>query len=758
MTNIMPSSINLYDSKQKALDAGGVLLCNKKLTKYFWQNSYKEFMEMIKKSPIKDFYEHINTKQPVNCFIDIDIKKGVILFEKHEQVLTDTLETLNNLFRDLKKKYIILESHGINKKSYHIILRMSDKNGNNIYFENVNYLKNILSEVKDIDFKVYRDGLFRTIYSSKNGENRPLLKNKLSDEFDDIESLVGYTQEPFLLMETKLIKTTPKKASKEKVNLVSYKKANALLDRPEDTVWELVKYDKGTKAVPNCRQCLIDPTKQHTHDNHSALFINNDKSVIKSCFSCGSEVMSKSDSKKVINVFNVIMNVANHENSVYQELVKDLLKTAIENNYRREKNTGIVYKQVKPYAYVKYLEPMDFLNEIFLGDLDFKSNVNNMDNMIKFMKQYNDPDFPFLEYDKEYIGFKNGIYNYVDCEFTHENDNLSNVVVKKYIDQEFTGTMDTPLLDKVLDYQFDPEVRDFLYTCIGRMFKIRDNFEFFIFLLGEPGCGKSVILDAISACFSDVGVFSKTFEPKYGLSYLYNKDIVVCDDLPENFHELLGQDLFQSIVSNSKVSTAVKNGDAIQIESWKNAWILASNYMVKYKDKGQISRRTLTWKYEKNVYEQDPTIMENIKNNELPQFIYKCTSAYKELLKQKTKSIWKLCPEYFLEQQEELKIERNPLYKFLLENTRYKQDNVMLMDDIRKKFNEWLQKNVRSLDNGTFGQVNREYVVEAKKVCKHCDKEAKKGCCEKYNNKDRTRRTMVKNLEFIPSDLHEELY
>lgn len=558
------------------------------------------------------------------------------------------------------------------------------------------------------------------------------------------------------MTELNSLHTLERSCTKE-TRVVSYKKANALFDRPEDTVWEVVKSEKGYKAVPNCRQCLIDPTKEHTHDNHSALFINNDKSVIKSCFSCGSEVMSRTDSKKVINVFNVIMNVTNQENSVYQELVKEVLKIAKEYNYKRGKNSGIVYKQVKPYAYVLFMEPMDFLNHIFLGDADFRSNVNNMDNMIKFMKQYDDTEFPFIKYDEEYIGFKNGIYNYIECEFTHEDDIGFSVVVKKYIDCEFTGSMETPLIDKVLDFQFEAEVRDFLYTCVGRMFKIRDNFEFFVFLLGEPGCGKSVILDAIAACFTNVGVFSKTFEPKYGLSYLYNKDIVVCDDLPDNFHELLGQDLFQSIVSNNKVSTAVKNGDAIQIDNWQNAWILASNYMVKYKDKGQISRRTLTWKYENNVYDQDPTIIERIMSTELPQFIYKCTSRYKELLKEKTKSIWKLCPEYFLEQQEELKIERNPLYKFLLENTRYKQNNQLLMEEIRKRFNEWLQRNVRSLDNGTFGQVNREYIVETKKVCKHCDKEAKKGCCDKYQHKDRTVKKVVRNIEFCPPafDLHE---
>jgi MSV199 domain/Meiotically up-regulated gene 113 len=91
----------------------------------------------------------------------------------------------------------------------------------------------------------------------------------------------------------------------------------------------------------------------------------------------------------------------------------------------------------------------------------------------------------------------------------------------------------------------------------------------------------------------------------------------------------------------------------------------------------------------------------------------------------------------------------NSLYKFLLENTRYKQDNVMLMDDIRKKFNNWLQKNTRSLDNGTFGQVNKKYIIEQIITCKHCTMEHKRGCCEMYNRTQRSTKRVVRNLEMI---------
>ena len=533
----------------------------------------------------------------------------------------------------------------------------------------------------------------------------------------------------------------------KKTDTCTYKKANVILNQPEDTIWDFTKTNNGYKAVPKCTQCLIDPSKEHTHDDHSALFINNDKSVIKTCYSCGSENMNKIDSKKIINVFNVIMNVTNQENSIYQELIKDLLKNAKECHYKREKHTGIVYKQVKPYAYIKHSDPMDYLNEMFLGDQDFKSNVNNMDNMIKFMKQYDDPFFPFIKYNKEYIGFSNGVFNVITCEFTHIPDN--SLIVNKYFDLEFNGGTDTPLFDKVLDYQFNVETRDFIYMCLGRMFGIRDNYGFMLYLLGEPGCGKSLIIDILSECFNNVGAIGNSFEEKFGLSFLYDRDIIVCDDLPKNISKIFPQQTFQTCVTGGKIPVAVKGGNGFTID-WNVPMLWAGNWFPDYIDKGQISRRMFVANFEKNVVNPDPTLKSRILSIELPQFIYKCLLYYKKLTDYKgKKDIWGLCPEYFLDQQQDLKIERNPLYKFLLENTRYKKDNVVLLDDIRSNFNNWLGKTVRSLDNGTFFQVNKEYIIEQMKICKHCNNESRKGCCDKYKNSDRTVKKTVKNIELV---------
>lgn len=523
----------------------------------------------------------------------------------------------------------------------------------------------------------------------------------------------------------------------------SYEKANKILNLPIDTNWTIVKNDNGHKAIPKCLECLINPCKKHTQIEHSSLFINKDSSVIKSCFSCGSIVMDKLNSKKINNVFNIILNT--QENTVYQELVNEFLLECKNHNYKREKHTGIIYKQIKPYAYVKYMEPMDFLNNILCDDPAFHSNVNNMDNLIKYMKQYDHADCPFLEYDKHYLGFSNGVLNTVTCEFITKPH--KNLVVRKYFDKEFSFKMDTPLMDKILDYQFDPNVRNFIYACLGRMFEIRDNYGFMLYLLGEAGCGKSLIIDVLSECFNNVGCINESYEMKYGLASLYDKDIIVCDDLPKNISNIFPQQTFQTCVTGGKVSTAVKNKDAITLD-WKVPMLWAGNWFPDYLDKGQISRRLLSANFEKIVNKPDPSLKQRILANELPAFIYKCLSCYKEMIENNDLDIWSICPEYFHEQKEELRIERNPFYKFLLENTRYEKDSIITLEELRENFSNWLGKKVNKLDVGTIKQVHQEYEFFKSNICKNCNKTHKKGCCENYNRTQRTSKNIIKNIKF----------
>lgn len=528
---------------------------------------------------------------------------------------------------------------------------------------------------------------------------------------------------------------------------VHHKKINKLLKLPYETGWITSAIVNGTKAVPtNCMMCLIDPNKDHINHSNCSLFINNDKSVVKNCSEYGLENINKTDAKKITNYFIV----DTQENTIYQGLLQDLLDIALENNYKKEENTGIVYKQVKRYAYIKYLEPQPFLNDIFFNDKAFRGNVNSMKNMIIFMKQYNCPEFPFIITNKDYLGFTNGVFNTITCEFTKEKDFNDDFIVRKYFNHEFTGEFNTPLMDSVLDHQFKSDVRDFIYASLGRLFGIRDTFGFMLYLLGEANTGKSMCIDIISECFNNVGAINDNFEQKFGLAYLYNKDIIICDDLPKNIANVFPQQTFQTICTNGKINIAVKGGASFT-EEWKVPLLFAGNWLPNFIDKGQISRRMLVANFETLIPEEkrDISLKSRIIKNELPNLVNKCLVYYKNLLeKDPTKSIIQLCPEYFIEQQQEQKMEQNPLYKFLYENTRYCENKILLMNDIKESFNESIGKKLSKLDNGTFTQVDRRYIIETTMICKSCYKQASLVCCDKYERKNRSTRKIVKNIEF----------
>jgi len=690
----------------------------------------------------------------MECFKDL-VKFGVnISFDNNKKIVNHMPKNWNQLSKSI---YNNEPNYGIltGKLNDIFVIDLDKKDDDfiglkwiNDNFENLNSLNTLITSTPSGGYHIYfkyNDNI-KTSMNINNLHIDILSDNKCVFEGEMYNIVLNKTIRNLTQNEIDILLNTINNTSEKQLVKYDFSKINKKFNKPKDTTWEVEKLDKSIKFTPNCKECLVGD-KQHSQDNHSCLFINNDKSVVKTCYSCGQENFNKKDAKQIINIVNVILQKEDVENTVYKQLVKDIIDYGQEHSLKRAKHTGIVYHQVKPYAYVKLHEPMDFLNEIFLDDNDFISHPKNIDNLIHYLKMYDSSSFPFINFNKDYIGFSNGLYNLITCEFL-ENYSNSDIVCYKYIDKPFTFSIDTPNLDIILDYQFDSDVKHFIYTCLGRMFGIRDNFGFMLYLLGEAGCGKSLIIDIVCECFNSIGSINESFEKKYGLSYLYDKDIVVCDDLPKNIHEILPQQTFQSMITNGRVATAVKNKDAIE-GVWTVPILFAGNWFPSYIDKGQISRRLLVANFEKNVYSPDTSLKQKIIDNELPNFIYKSTLYYKELLdKSANKSIWDLCPDYFKDQQEELRIERNPLYKYLIENTCFEEGSQIPLNDIKTNFELWLDKKVSKLDRGTFGQVNKKYVIENVNICKGCKKKHKKGCCDDYSSAKRTSTYIVTNIKY----------
>jgi len=217
--------MKFFKKKNDALEkkTTSEMLCNSNITSYFLLDDYTSFLDLIYKTQTKSIpkcYEFISEKVPVNLFLDLDFDK-----QKTSTIPNVLFDNVSNIILFIKMKiktylssmhltsqFIVLESNSDTKYSYHIIVRVRSANEQLVVFKTVHVLKQYilqdlfgikhfildnctfnLVDLGIIDTSVYREGLFRTIYSTKHGEKRPFIKSNLGDDFQDIESFVAFT-------------------------------------------------------------------------------------------------------------------------------------------------------------------------------------------------------------------------------------------------------------------------------------------------------------------------------------------------------------------------------------------------------------------------------------------------------------------------------------------------------------------------------------------------------------------------------------
>jgi P4 family phage/plasmid primase-like protien len=242
-----------FYKKRVAIEEGSrtnKLVANCETTKYCLFNNHPHFLQHIKLQETPCFYEFISSNIPVCPFFDIEIYNDSEFYTNYTEIIDICKNCIiNNIDEHLKVRTIVLESHSEFKKSFHLIFRISDDEGVEYLFDSVKSLKDLwfknkLNKYRDINKKylidpsVFREGLFRTIYSSKLGEIRPLIKSDLSDDFEDIESFICFHSDNFKIIQ---LQTTPSEnlvISSENIETVD----SNIVNIPED----LTESDKTT--------------------------------------------------------------------------------------------------------------------------------------------------------------------------------------------------------------------------------------------------------------------------------------------------------------------------------------------------------------------------------------------------------------------------------------------------------------------------------------------------------------------------------
>ncbi len=316
------------------------------------------------------------------------------------------------------------------------------------------------------------------------------------------------------------------------------------------------------------------------------------------------------------------------------------------------------------------------------------------ENVVKYLTECQDIEFPDLKIKRRVWSFNDGIYDATDDKFWFYGSPMDETIVScKIIEKDFAPAyfrnlvngvanpggerlayedLDTPFFDSIFAPQnWDPIMIKWMFVWIGRLFyevNEKDSWQVIPFLKGVAGTGKSTVIKIVQLLYAakDVGVISNNIEQKFGLATIFNKTIFIIPELKGNFS--IDQGDLQSMITGEDVSVAVKHGDPC-VGRWVVPGIMAGNEAANWEDKsGSISRRIVVMDFPNKIPQDklDPNLFTNIKNTEIPMIIRKATLAYNWAVENYGKSdVWTALPERVCAEKKKLQFSTNPLYAFV---------------------------------------------------------------------------------------------
>jgi hypothetical protein len=324
--------------------------------------------------------------------------------------------------------------------------------------------------------------------------------------------------------------------------------------------------------------------------------------------------------------------------------------------------------------------------------------------------------------------------------------------------------------ESATDEGFDLEkaplsVCDILEVLIGRLFFDAgkyDNWQVCPFLKGDANTGKGTIFDIITKMFpaGSVGAITATQEKSFGLEGLYKKRVVMIPDLPKDFHKLIPQSDFQSMISSECVSIARKNKTAISNNTWTIPLIGAGNHLFEgYNDNsGSISRRLVVFPFTNMIKSRDTELKKKIIGDELVTVMLRCIAQYRRTCDRfKGQDFWKyIAPSALVEEQSVVKEQTNHLANFLANGDSYyqvlyKHGAITTLEDLNKAFSNHM-KYTHKRERATIGHdyfpiKAAGFTMDKLYLCKDCHKHHNvENCGEHYIDNNRYRRVVICNM------------
>jgi hypothetical protein len=321
-------------------------------------------------------------------------------------------------------------------------------------------------------------------------------------------------------------------------------------------------------------------------------------------------------------------------------------------------------------------------------DLMFKLKHHGMREIISMILQKKD-DFQRVVPSYNYRSFRNGVYKLSEPIARKKHKSVfylytdpacpDGICTESYIDTDFDPEWltkyDNPLdipttnFDNFLKFQgigvheyyrregkivYDAEgkkvtmsrVYKTLLFMIGRLFRplfeknmmgqkeASDNLQKVLIILGQPGSGKSTLINLIRACFhlSNVATIAANADKNFGLENFRNDQIKlgICYELAQNFN--IPSSVLKSMIAGERVQLNAKF-EKVRDDDWNIPTVFAGNEVPKDwgRDRSDgMPRRMALFYFERVPKVVDLSLHERL-NDELPAIICKANRVYLEL-------------------------------------------------------------------------------------------------------------------------------
>ena len=437
---------------------------------------------------------------------------------------------------------------------------------------------------------------------------------------------------------------------------------------------------------------------------------------------------------------------------------------------RLMKGNGNVYEPIEscPCAYRVLCDYEDYVNTSLKHNPEtykmLRMHPTRVDNCIKYLQKLKQEEsMPQYTVDKDLLSFSNGVLCLSDMRFVPYDGDTSSVmgkVARHHLDCDYTASTDTPIIDKILETNFDDEVASMFYAMVGRLFfevGKRDDWQVMPYMIGVGGTGKSVLLNTITSCFAEdaVGNLSSKREEVFGSANIFDKEVVVGCDMPAEMSSCIPQVSFQSMTSGDRLEIPRKKEKALFIK-WTTPIIIASNYTPDYKDTGDnIGRRIVSFRFDVAVpkAERDYGLKAKImETGEIANFIHRALVEYDALRKRIRGDFWTAVPPIMIDWQSRLAVATNKLHEFLSMDNEDRRYNIEHIEGATTPLNKFKMayKNVMNCtfekDAGVFQRFGFLCPDIRMHVCKSCSNVSGKGCCAEYSATNRTQRMVIVNM------------